>query len=495
MQKFMKNRILKLLIVPVLLTVSCTNLDEDIYDSVLTDSYGKTESEIQTIVGRAYASLRGYTEGKHYALEFTWFLNECSSDEAVIPTRGTDWYDGGVHQDIQRHQWKTTNDLVKNTWEMLFSGVTKVNSIIYEVDRSALSDEQKSKIKAELRGLRAYYYYRLCDMFGNVPLQTDYTDLALKAKSPRADVYDFIESELLAIIETLPATGYGKFTRAAGYSLLARLYLNAKVFRGVEKWEACINACDQVTGYSLEPNFFNNFLTNNDASAENIFVIPYDEKVTVGNYQQSLTLHYKAREAFQINAACVNGICAEPDIYGKFEDNDVRKKSMLHGPLLAPDGTQLLQDDGNPINHTPEITSLTAATQSEGVRNVKYQITKGDNWERSNDWVVIRYAEVMLMKAEALLRLNRPEQAQPLIAAVRKRAGLETPASVDLDLLYDELLREFLWEEHRRTDNIRFGKFGQTWWEKGVSDDNHQIFPIPQTAIAANGKLIQNDGY
>ena len=477
---------------------SCTKLDEELYNVVEVNDYGKTPSEIKTIVGRAYASLRGYREGNkaYYATEFIWFLNETSSDEAVIPTRGFDWYDGGIFQQTETHTWDTNNDLLLNSWKYLYTGISKVNAVIYQVNTSELEQTDKDKINAELRGLRAYYYYRLCDMFGNVPLQIDYSDLELKPNTPRAQIYSFIETELLEIVEYLPETGYGKFTRAAAYTLLARLYLNAEVFKGSPEWQKCIDACEMVSGYTLEPNFSANFAKNNETSRENIFVIPFDEAVTTGNFQQSLTLHYKAGQIFGFNTVCVNGISAQPGVYSKFDDNDVRKKSMLEGEQYDINtGQIIMMNDGNPLNHTEEIFNWKDAMQNEGVRNVKYEITPTDQWERSNDWVIMRYSEVLLMKAEALMRLGTPDLARPLIDAVRTRAGLETPETVDLEFLNDELLREFLWEEHRRTDNIRFGKFTQAWWVKDESEPHRTLFPIPREIMEGNSRLQQNPGY
>lgn len=135
------------------------------------DDYGKTETEVQTIMGGAYATLRGYgastDEGNgvncYPTSEYVFFLNECSSDEACIPTRGTDWYDGGRYQQLQYHTWDANNTAVLAGWRYAFVGVSKVNAIIYQVDQSELSQAAKDKVKAELRGLRAYYYY-LCSM-------------------------------------------------------------------------------------------------------------------------------------------------------------------------------------------------------------------------------------------------------------------------------------------------------------------------------------------
>ena len=168
------------LLLGALTLTGCTNLDETLYDKVSMDDYGKTETEVQTIMGGAYATLRGYgastDEGNgvncYPTSEYVFFLNECSSDEACIPTRGTDWYDGGRYQQLQYHTWDANNTAVLAGWRYAFVGVSKVNAIIYQVDQSELSQAAKDKVKAELRGLRAYYYYLLLDEFGNVPIST-----------------------------------------------------------------------------------------------------------------------------------------------------------------------------------------------------------------------------------------------------------------------------------------------------------------------------------
>ena len=205
------------ILITVLFTASCTDLDETLYDVVESDDYGKTPAEIETIVGKAYASLRGFNDGisiSYPTCEYVFFLNECVSDEACIPTRGTDWYDGGRYQEAQFHTWTPDNSMILSAWRYCFQGISNVNAVIYQVDESELTEDEKDVIKAELRGLRAYYYYLLLDMFGNVPIITDYEDLELPANSTRAGVYDFVESELSGIMDLLPATiQYGRFTQ------------------------------------------------------------------------------------------------------------------------------------------------------------------------------------------------------------------------------------------------------------------------------------------
>lgn len=483
---------------------SCTNLDETLYNQVTSDDYGKTPSEVETIVGRAYASLRGFadaTSNSYPTCEYVFFLNECVSDEACIPTRGTDWYDGGRYQEAQFHTWTASNSMILSSWRYNFQGISRVNAVIYQVNKSALNQDAKDVINAELRGLRAYYYYNLLDLFGNVPIVTSYEDLELPANSTRKQVFDFVESELKAITPLLPSTKlYGRFTQNVANTLMARLYLNAEVFTGTARWQDCIDACDKVSGYILEPDYFTNFLTNNEVSQENIFVIPYDHKAgTVGNYLASMTFHYKQKYAFSAKADypwCGNGICGKPGLYSSFDEKDVRRKSMLIGDQIdLATGSVILMDNGNKLSYTEEIADYKHAEQNEGVRLKKYEVKAGEAWERDYDWVLMRYSEVLFMKAECLIRLNKADLAQPLIAQVRTRAGLSTPATVDLKFLDEELRREFVFEGHRRTDNIRSGDFFRPWWEKGATQAYRGIFPIPQSELDKNKNLKQNPGY
>lgn len=318
---------------------SCTDLNEHLYDKVSQDNYGKTSSEVATIVGGAYATLRGYgantPEGAgvicYPTCEYVFFTQECSSDEACIPTRGTDWFDGGRYQQFQRHNWDVKNTGILSVWRYNFTGVSKINAIIHQVEQSGLSAEDKQKVEAELRGLRAYYYYNLLDCFGNVPIVTDFTQKELPANSPRKDVFAFIEKELKDILPILPSgTTYAKFTQNVANTLLARLYLNAEVYTGTPRWQDCLDACSKVQGYSLTPNYKASFAIQNEKSPEIIFSIPYDHKQgTVGNYLASMTYHYNQKLAFDpagVYQWCGNGICAQPGLYSSFDEKDVRRQ-------------------------------------------------------------------------------------------------------------------------------------------------------------------------
>jgi len=500
----MKNKVLYIITILAFLSVKCTNLDEELFDKIESSQYGKTPAEIETIVGRAYASLRGFRDNTSISYpmcEYVFFLIECVSDEVCIPTRGTDWYDGGRYQEAQYHTWTPENPMVLSAWRYNYEGISKINAVIYQVEQSDLDDVEKDNINAELRGLRAYYYYNLLDLFGNVPITTNYEDLELPSNSTRSEVYDFVESELLDILDYLPKEIiYGRFTQNVANTLLARLYLNAEVYINEEHWQDCIDACDKVTGYQLENDYFTNFLTNNVGSKENIFVIPYDHKAgTLGNYLASCTFHYKQPYVFTLNgtyATCNNGICGQPGLYSSFDDDDVRINSMLIGEqFYLSDGTTILMDNGNPLIYTEDIVDFAAAAQNEGVRLQKYEVLPDEEFERDHDWVLMRYAEILLMKTECYIRLGSPVLARPLIAMVRSRAGLGTPTDVDLSLLDDELRCEFVFEGHRRTDNIRMGDFFEPWWNKGTTEAYRSIFPIPQSELDKNNQLVQNPGY
>ena len=495
----------------LLALASCTDLNEQLYDKVSQDDYGKTSSEVATIVGGAYATLRGYGSGTpegagiicYPTCEYVFFTQECSSDEACIPTRGTDWYDGGRYQQFQRHNWDAKNSGILSVWRYNFTGVSKVNAIIYQVEQSGLTTEDKQKVEAELRGLRAYYYYNLLDCFGNVPVVTDFTQKELPTNTLRKDVFAFIEKELKEIIPLLP-TGitYGRFTQNVANTLLARLYLNAEVFTGTARWQDCLDACNKVQGYSLTPNYKASFAIQNEKSPEIIFSIPYDHKQgTVGNYLASMTYHYNQKLAFDpagVYQWCGNGICAQPGLYSSFDARDVRRQSLLIGQQYsAKDGSEVLMDDGSPLNYTEEIDNFTDAAKNAGARLNKYEWSANDSWERDNDWVLMRYAEILMMQAECNFRLGYTSTALTYINQIRKRAGLDDLTTLTLDDLDNEWKHEFVFENLRRTTNIRFGTYFKPWWEKPAdpADKHTGIYPIPQEELSKNPNLKQNPGY
>ncbi len=499
----MKIRII-IVLSSILLASSCTNLDEELYDKVQDNDFGQTAKEVETLVGGAYSSLRGFSDAisnNFPASEYVFFLNEVVSDEATIPTRGTDWFDGGQYQEAQRHEWNAENKMILSAWRYCYAGIAKVNSIIYQIDQSGLTDEAKLPIYSELKAVRAYYYYLLLDMFGNVPIVTDFEDLELPSNSTRMEVYNFVESELLAAIPNLPeGKVYSKFTQNVANALLARLYLNSEAFIGTARWQDCIDTCQKIAGYTLEGDFFANFSTDNHASNEIILSIPYDSDAgTLGNYMNSMSYHYLHKLTVSATGDypwSANGMCAQPGVYSTFIDTDRRKASMLAGDQInLATGSVIIMESGEPLTYTEEVINFEDALRNEGVRLSKYEAKAGEKWERDHDLVVIRYAEILMMQAECYVRLGATDLARPFLDQISMRAGTETPTLIDLDYVDKELLREFTFEGRRRTDNIRFGTFFQPWWEKGTTEQFRNIFPLPQAELDKNANLVQNPMY
>ena len=485
---------------------ACTDLDERLYDKVSMDEYGQTDSEIATIVGGAYASLRGYDTPEGLACwvgsGFVFFLDETVSDEACIPPRGPDWYDGGVYQDIQRHIFKPDNKLFESYWKYCYNGITRVNSIIYQVDKSGLTDAAKDNVKAELRGLRAYYYSLLLDRFGAVPISTNFEDEGLPAKSSREDVFKFVETELLDVVDLLNTNPiYGRFTQAVAYGVLARIYLNAEVYIKTARWEDCIAACDKVRGYMLEPEYSTNFARDNEKSQEIMLAATFDNAMgTTGNYLASMTYNNDQKYAFDpagIWQWAANGICAQPGLYSSFEETDVRRKSLLIGEQInLSTGSVIITDKGEQLIYTEEVRSIDDAGLVEGARLHKYAVHADDKWERDYDWVLMRYAEIIMMNAEANYRIGNETVALSLVNQLRARAGLDALASLSLDALDQEWKHEFVFEGLRRTVNIRFGTFFKPWWEKETETEQYKkVFPIPANVLTLNPNLVQNPDY
>ena len=272
---FTEMKKLMLLVAGMIFIVpACTNLDEELYSDLAAENFFTTEEENIAALGQAYSSMTHW--GNHFNI---WTANELSSDELVIPTRGGDWYDGGVLLQVHQHTYTPDNGFVTNAWNTLYAGVNTCNRLIYQFKDVAGSEAYT----AELRAIRAYWYYQLLDMFGNVPLSIDFEVTEALANSTRQQVYSFVESELNAVIPVLPtvrdASTYGRMTKWAALAIRHKLYLNAGVYTGAAQWAAAKADAEAIgaAGYTLEAKYQDNFAIDNSGSNENIFVVPYDK--------------------------------------------------------------------------------------------------------------------------------------------------------------------------------------------------------------------------
>lgn len=475
-----------------LIAISCTKLDEGVYDRQVAEDFYATPAGINATLANIYNEIRGDWNGKGYAgADRGWYdLNETNTDEMMIPTRSDGaWSDNGIWRQMYLHQWTASQEFMNNTWNWLYRSVFKSN---LAVDLLTKANADASKI-AEARVARAFFYWMLMDGWGSVPFYTQ-NNLTIDKipQASRQQIFDFIVSELTQNVDKLVATKggeyYGRFNKWAGYALLAKVYLNAQVYTGTAKWTETIAACDKIInegGFSPEPTatYFNMFRDGAAASREVIFSIYVDGSKAPRNIIGIRSLHGPHGNA-TIGVSTWNGSTVHQSFVNKYENGDIRKAQWVTGP--QPGG----------VNYQLNISSITSAGMEEGARNVKFfPVAPYDGGTASNDFPVYRYADILLMKAEALKRTNGAG-AKALVDQIRVRAGLAPlTGEPTLNDIYDERGRELAWEGHRRQDMIRFGTFLQPHDFKGASDAKYLLFPIPGPAISANPGLKQNQGY
>lgn len=485
---------------------SCTDLDERIYSDIPLDQFFRTEKDVLMNAGRAYTKLQSFPE------EFSlWTLIEMSSDEMVAPGRDDGFvWDAGRWDQLHTHRFAATNKILTLAWEFVFQGISACNEVLYSTEASDIQFEGKERIIAEIRILRALYYYWALDNWGNIPFTIDFTDTSLPPQKDRAFIFDFIENEINENIGKLQENPtpeyYGRVTKGMAYTLLAKLYLNAGEWIGNPMWEEAIVACNQVIdkgAYQIEDDFFANFKVNNEGSKENIFVIPMHTIFTKDNfYWYTLTLNDASRASFDFVGQMWDEFVLEPPFLNLFEENDLRKKSFLFGQQYDKQGNPIVFNENGtdiPFIYTQTIENYMSRKKWEGARFAKYEYQSNLEYyvnDMENDFVIFRYADVLYTKLEAMYRLGRASEmiAEPELQKIRTRAGLAPYTVGDLNdqELLNEFGREFALEARRRQDQIRFGVWGNSWWNKPASGPNAKLFPIPQSVLNVNSNLTQN---
>jgi hypothetical protein len=494
---------------------ACTDLEPEINSDILIDDYYKTPEQFSSLIADAYSQLSG--EYGYVYREGYWSMQEYTSDEVVVPTRGTDWFDNGVPIAMHKHTWEENTRDINNSWDFAYGGVGKCNNILDLIttlkgEDKSLYDDATVKGIAETKVLRAFYHMLAMDLYGNVAISASSTEPV--QQHSRQQVFAWIEKEILDNIDQLNAqVRYGSVTKPVVHAILAKLYLNAEVYTGTPRWQDAADQCDSIIngnyGYELNDNYFATFAKENTNTKEIIFPIVFDAVKAEGNMFHLMTLHYVHQDAYGFTTQPWNGPCTLESFYNKYSDNDLRKKQWFIGPIQK-DGVTLTYSNstlkGVPAIIVPQVTTIqdpTAANTFEGARCVKFEIEPGIAHHANSDFPIYRYADILLMKAEALMRLNggtATQTAVELVNQVRRRAGndlkLYTTGTLTLPELLDERGRELAWEGHRRQDQIRFGTFTSGNWEfmEPGESRNRTIFPIPQSALDANpGVYTQNN--
>jgi hypothetical protein len=478
---------------------SCWELEQEVLTGITQEDLQQnvTPELIEVLKQSAYSAVVS-NWGGHGGL---YSIIEVSSDELAIPQKGADWEDGGIWLRNHRHTWISTDGPYNGAWQYAFRIVGECNLLLQQYPD--LED-----LGAELRVLRALAYLWLIDNFGNVPIIRETDRGGNPAQNTRQEVSDFIERSILdnaaLLTRNNTRTNLNYWT---AHMILAKLYLNAQVYTGTARWadaEAALNVIINGGPYSLAPNFFANFASVNSNSPENMFTLPYDANNAGGFNLHQMTFHYSTQQTFELQEQPWNGYTALEEFYNSYEDGDIRINSLREGPQFRSDGVTPIIDasaeandpDGPEINFTPNINELAPnALRQAGTRVNKFEIPLGSGPNLSNDFPIFRYADVLLMKAEAAWRQGNNGVALQFVNQVRERANVAPLATLDADILLAERGRELFAEGHRRSDLIRFGKYNDAWWEKAQSAPFRNLFPIPENQLQANPNLRQNQGY
>ncbi len=553
----MKKLLYTFVALTTLVTTSCSDMLEEVnYGSPTVEDMMTQEENVVLLVGQIYADLKWTHDHWGY-----WGLTTITGDEGICVPRngGNDWNDGGYWLKQNTHTWDHRGDAIKNVWNTTISGAVLCNQVLETLNsyKESMSEEVYAQYVGEVEVLRSYYFYLLFDCFGRIP----YTEKFEEATGPLLEPQD-VWSNLVATLErNAPnmaivsddnrAANYGRTTQGFAYALLARLYLNAEsfgctpenVFKNVDApaqyngsfYDNCVRCCDAVINsgsYSIEANYFDNFKIYNEQSKENIMVIvengqaDFDERSN-GSMSNKLriihnTHHYGMQFFYNLVLDTWNGFCARPDFMKLYAETDVRgpgnegkgtantkQWGWFVGPVhKAGSTTELYLDedhDEETIIHT-EISSLTNAHNFDGARLNKWEIDKNSEYKYcENDFVLFRYADVLWMKEEAILRggngtsgvsskdfqtmLKRSfaYDANPLEAF----KAAYPDATTSLEGILDERGREFTWEMVRRRDLIRYDKFDDVQYVT-AKQSHRKWFPIPYSVLEKS--LLDENG-
>ncbi|MBA3558201.1 MAG: RagB/SusD family nutrient uptake outer membrane protein [Gemmatimonadaceae bacterium] len=503
-----------LLATPALTSLQgCTDLTETPVSAITPENFYRNEGEVLSGVVSVYAEMRN-------TLNAYYNVTQVSSDENIIPTRGTDWYDNGKWLELHRQTWEANSssglDEINGAWNNLFTGIARANVVLNALETVNVANE--AVMEAELKVLRAFFYYLLMDMFGGVPIVTT-TEVVARPRNTRAEVFAFVESELLEAREVLPdewpANMNGRITKGGADAILASIYVNAQVFTGTvttaglqpgaAKWQEAVTVSDRILNsgtYSLATNFRSNFTADNHLSPELILVVKHLNADGLGLTFLQRALHYT-----QLTSSPWNGFATIAETYNAFDNADQRKQIFLAGRQFSlEDSTPVNDRTGAPLFFNPDIGDITQATEGAGVRIAKWPNDPDHVAQnQGNDFAYFRLGEIILIKAEALNELGQTAAAVALVNQLRARAfspakplsaGSFTQAS-----FRDEILRERLFEltseGKRRQDLVRHGKFLLPWsFKPSKAAEGYRILmPIPQSQLATNPLLTQNPGY
>ncbi len=496
-------------------------------------SSGSTPNTAALLTG-VYIAMRNPFQGATNVFA----LSEVSTDERIMPTRAGDWDDNGVWRELHLQNWTADNTQILGT----FNGL---NGVVFS-GTDILQYSPTTQQAAEARFLRAYAMYWELDLFDQVPYRDPAEDVTKLARVRKGtDALNYIISEVQAVLPNLPdvinQTTFSTSTKDAARGLLMKCFLNKGVYANrvaptfdPADMNQVITLADQIINsgrYKFAANYFDNFCPNNGIlGTENIHT-----EINVGGTSSGpMRDTWLFVSHYNMNPSGYNGPCASSDLYNLFEPQDLRRGQVYRyagGPtnpsnkvnvglltgqqysltsLKKKGGDSLLFDRrGNPLAFTSAVNIIEPGNNLEvtGIRPIKYppDFPNSSSALTDNDMVHLRLPDVLLMKAEAILRGGTATSAGSygstplaLVNSIRTNPsrGASALASVDLTALLAERSRELYMESWRRQDMIRFGTFLKPFQAKAsTSDPKYLIYPIPNQQLAVNSNLTQNPGY
>lgn len=503
----MKHKYIVALAMLIFSFAGCTKLDEKLNGQI--GNQGVSSGNVASLLNASYTAMRAPYQGPWE----WWALQEFTSDEAIVPTRGGDWDDNGAWRELFLHLWAPDHSRMAQTF-------TDLNSVSY-VSTNVLQFNPSPVQAAQARFLRAFAQFSILNGWGQVPYRNPGDDITQPSKVRKGpEEMAYLISEITAILPDLPDGPNYNATKDAANVLLMKCYLNKGTFlnRTSPTFDPAdmakvISIADGIINsgkYKLTTKYYDNFApANNTLSTENIFTAQNIGGVDAGLVKDMwiAPLHYNQ------NPPGNNGFSTLSDFYNKFESTDTRlggsypgvtnvagvKVGFLIGQQVDQTGALLKDRRGNNLAFTPEVSLIERDPnhlEVAGIRVIKYPIDYANVSTNlaENDWVYYRYADVLLMKAEAQLRTGVSGEALTIVNTLRATRGASAFGSLTLDNLLDERGREFFWEGMRREDLIRFGKFLTPWQEKPTDNPKYLLFAIPDNQLA-NPNLIQNTGY
>jgi len=519
------------------LTYSCTDLQEDLVGDLTTDftvsgvtntSYSGNGT-VSDGLSSAFSSLRDAGTANHGGY---FSVQSVSSDEMAVTQKGGDWYDGGIWLDIHRHTQGTSNGPIKDTWNGGYNAIAQVNNAIKNGGLDA-------NLTAQSKVLRAYLHWRLLDIYGRIRFVDEN---GASAQLSRAAGFAKIESELLSAIGISKVTASMdlsasalntsdvkyRINQFAALGVLAKLYLNAEVYSGTPRWQEAHDAANYIlenSSYRLSdssvsvPNPSKRPAVSTDAekltgyaavfspanydNPEIIWSVEYDEATAGGMNFHHMTLHYASQYTYLFDSQPWNGYSALEEFYNSYTDGDARKTSnFIVGPQTDYQGStivDLASDTSDPaITYSTSINELEPnAGRTDGARLGKFSFKSFARNDLDNDYPIVRLGDIYLVRAEAKARAaGNWSLALADVNTIRARAGVSALGSITAAEFLAERGREMFMESTRRTDLIRFDKWGAAWWKKSNSDAYKIVMPIPSEAIQNSaGALSQNTGY